>query len=73
MVFNGPNAGDSISPGLGTLQQLFITLATLSVTFSVTPMTNTGQSQEGYIEELSTCFYLDTALLKSSESVLSET
>ena len=29
--------------------------------------------QEGYIEELSTCFYLDTALLKSSESVLSET
>ena len=29
-------------------------------------------TQEGYIEELSTCFYLDTALLKSSESVLSE-
>ena len=29
--------------------------------------------QEGYIEELSTCFYLDTTLLKSSESVLSET
>ena len=29
--------------------------------------------QEGYIEELSTCFYLDTALIKSSESVLSET
>ena len=33
-----------------------------------------GQSQEGYIEELSTWFYLDTtALLKSSEKVLSET
>ena len=30
-------------------------------------------SQEGYIEELSTWFYLDTALLKSSENVLSET
>ena len=30
-------------------------------------------AQEGYIEELTTCFYLDTALLKSSESVLSET
>ena len=30
-------------------------------------------SQEGYIEELSTCFNLNTALLKSSESVLSET
>ena len=30
-------------------------------------------AQEGYIEELSSCFYLDTALLKSSESVLSET
>ena len=29
--------------------------------------------QEGYLEELSTHFYLDTALLKSSESVLSET
>ena len=30
--------------------------------------------QEGYIEELSTCFfYLVTALLKSSESVLSGT
>ena len=29
--------------------------------------------KEGYIEELSTCFYLDTALLKSSESGLSET
>ena len=29
--------------------------------------------QEGYIEELSTWFYLDTALLKSSENVLSET
>ena len=29
--------------------------------------------QEGYIEELSTCFYLDSALLKSSENVLSET
>ena len=31
------------------------------------------QTQEGYIEEVSTYFYLDTALLKSSESVLSET
>ena len=30
-------------------------------------------AQEGYIEELSTRFYLDTALLKSSKSVLSET
>ena len=29
--------------------------------------------QEGYIEELASCFYLDTALLKSFESVLSET
>ena len=29
--------------------------------------------QEGYIEELSTCFNVDTALLKSSENVLSET
>ena len=29
--------------------------------------------QEGYIEELSTYFYLDTTLLKSSKSVLSET
>ena len=33
----------------------------------------TGSTQEGYIEELSTWYYLDTALLKSSESVLSET
>ena len=30
-------------------------------------------TQEGYIEELSTRFYLDTALLKSSERLLSET
>ena len=30
-------------------------------------------TQEGYIEELSTCFYLDSALPKSSDSVLSET
>ena len=30
-------------------------------------------NQEGYIEELSICFYLDTALLKSSESLVSET
>ena len=30
-------------------------------------------TQEGYIEELSSCFYLDTALLKSSECALSET
>ena len=29
--------------------------------------------QEGYMEELSTCFNLDSALLKSSEFVLSET
>ena len=29
--------------------------------------------QEGYIEELSKIFYLDNAVLKSSESVLSET
>ena len=29
--------------------------------------------QEGYIEELSKRFYLDNAVLKSSESVLSET
>ena len=29
--------------------------------------------QEGYIEELSKMFYLDNAVLKSSESVLSET
>jgi len=27
---------------------------------------------EGYKEELSTCFYLDTTLLKSSESKLTE-
>ena len=27
-------------------------------------------SQEGYIEELSTCFYLDTTVLNSSESIL---
>ena len=33
----------------------------------------TFQTQEGYIEELSTCFYLDTPLLKSSERLLSET
>ena len=33
----------------------------------------TDGNQEGYIEELSTCFYFDTVLLKSSESVLSET
>ena len=32
-----------------------------------------GMDQEGYIEELSTWFYLDTALLNSSESVQSET
>ena len=32
----------------------------------------TSVHQEGYIEELSTCFYLDTVLLKSTESVLSE-
>ena len=30
-------------------------------------------TQEGYIEELSILFYLDTALLKSCESILSET
>ena len=38
-------------------------------------MTNSVHSrltQEGYIEELSTCIYLDTACLKSSENVLSE-
>ena len=29
--------------------------------------------QDGYVEELPTCLYLGTALLKSSESVLSET
>ena len=29
--------------------------------------------QDGNIEELSTWFYLDTAILKSSESLLSET
>ena len=29
-------------------------------------LVSTHQGQEGYIEELSTCFYLDTALLKSS-------
>ena len=29
--------------------------------------------QEGYIEDLSTRFNLDTALIKSSESVISET
>ena len=29
--------------------------------------------QEGYTEELSPCFHLDTVLLKYSESVLSET
>ena len=34
--------------------------------------TKEGQNQEGYIEELSTCFHLDTVLLKSYESVLSE-
>ena len=32
-----------------------------------------AKTQEGYIEELSTCFNLDSALLKSSEFVLSET
>ena len=32
-----------------------------------------GEPQEGYIEEVSTCFYFDTALLRSSESALSET
>ena len=30
-------------------------------------------SQEGYVDELSTWFYLDTALSKSSESLLFET
>ena len=28
-----------------------------------------SETQEGYIEELSTCFYLDTSILKSYESV----
>ena len=37
------------------------------------PMHKTKISQEGYIEELSTCFNLDIALLKSSAFVLSET
>ena len=32
-----------------------------------------SDKHEGFIEELSTCFYLDTTLLKSTESVLSET
>ena len=31
-----------------------------------------SHNQEGYIEELSACFYLDTALQTSTISVLSE-
>ena len=37
------------------------------------PMHKTKISQEGYTEELSTCFNLETALIKSSKSALSET
>ena len=35
--------------------------------------TTTIKYQEGYKEELSTCFYLDTILIRTSVSVLSET
>ena len=43
------------------------------ILMTIAQFTVVTTGQEGYIEELSTCFYLETALKKFSKSVLYET
>ena len=45
----------------------------IMILMTIAQFTVVTTGQEGYIEELSTCFYLETALKKFSKSVLYET